>query len=436
MKLIDKISRPEILKYALPVSGLIIISRTFPEFSAVYYALPLFLLWFIAAAWKYISVKEFRMLMILIGAGGIWTVLTSIWSGYPLVSLTRGGYFILLSIGMTAGGYLFMKNKSSSPGGFLLPANIAVIALCLFSFLTDIPADTWTGGHGKGFMSFAGHQNLLASALLFTVPSAVYFFLAQKTPSKAASGETLNNLLAVFLLLLNIFFIIITYSRASLLSYVVMILLFGIFLFKWKAVTAYILFALFLTALFFLDASFRESSEKALLKEFPNLLFSREILVEPSYRAALKGGAAGFGYGISDPEIILSGMTGTYIDGRYIREKGNSVLALVEETGIIGLVLFLIPIIYVLKNFVSTRKRIENDILKKTDAHLSPAPVNAFLFSVITALIIHAQFEAWWVGPGSIQLPLFFVYLGALAAPKELEKNIPEQIKYEKTDLL
>jgi O-antigen ligase len=421
MNLLNKISRPELLRYALPLCGIVIISRTFPVFSALYYVLPLFLLWFIAAAWKYISVKEFRSLMIFIGAAGVWTALTSIWSDYPLISLTRSGYFILLSLGMTAAGHLFMENKSSSPGGFLLPANIAVMALCVFSFLTDIPADAWTGGHGKGFMSFAGHQNLLASAILFTVPSSIYFFLAEKTPSKIVSGGTLNNLLAVFLLLLNIFFLVITYSRASLLSYVILILLFGIFLFKWKAVIAYVLFALFLAALFFLDTSFRESVEKSLLKGFPTLFFSREILVEPSYRAALKGGAAGFGYGISDPEIILPGVTGSiYLDGRYVREKGNSVLALVEETGIIGLILFLIPVIFVLRNFASSRKHGENNILKKTDAHLSPLLVNSFLFSVVAALIVHAQFEAWWVGPGSIQLPLFFVYLGALAAPKRL----------------
>jgi len=33
----------------------------------------------------------------------------------------------------------------------------------------------------------------------------------------------------------------------------------------------------------------------------------------------------------------------------YVREKGNSTLALIEETGIIGLVLFYIPIFIFLK---------------------------------------------------------------------------------------
>lgn len=70
---------------------------------------------------------------------------------------------------------------------------------------------------------------------------------------------------------------------------------------------------------------------------------------EPSYKAALNGGLTGLGYGISDPDILLPG-TGSHYDGeRYVREKGNSVLALIEEVGFTGLILFLLPLMYVLK---------------------------------------------------------------------------------------
>jgi len=44
-------------------------------------------------------------------------------------------------------------------------------AALLISIITNIPTDTWTGGHGKGFIGFFGHQNLLASVLLFTLPA-------------------------------------------------------------------------------------------------------------------------------------------------------------------------------------------------------------------------------------------------------------------------
>lgn len=37
---------------------------------------------------------------------------------------------------------------------------------------------------------------------------------------------------------------------------------------------------------------------------------------------------------------------------------------------------------------------------------------HAIILSALFAFILHAQFEAWWVGVGSVQLPLFFIYLG------------------------
>jgi len=41
-------------------------------------------------------------------------------------------------------------------------------------------------------------------------------------------------------------------------------------------------------------------------------------------------------------------------------------------------------------------------------------PTTSILLSSLAAFILHAQFEAWWVGVGSVQLPLFFVYVGLI----------------------
>ena len=40
----------------------------------------------------------------------------------------------------------------------------------------------------------------------------------------------------------------------------------------------------------------------------------------------------------------------------------------------------------------------------------------SLLTASIIAQIIHSQFEAWLVGVGSVQLPLFFFYLGMLVS--------------------
>jgi hypothetical protein len=43
----------------------------------------------------------------------------------------------------------------------------------------------------------------------------------------------------------------------------------------------------------------------------------------------------------------------------------------------------------------------------------------AFLLSAIAAFLLHSMFEAWWVGVGSVQLPLFFIFTGYITRMKE-----------------
>jgi hypothetical protein len=131
---------------------------------------------------------------------------------------------------------------------------------------------------------------------------------------------------------------------------------------------------------------------------------------EPSYNAALNGGLTGLGYGISDPHILFPGSGSHYEGERYVREKGNSVLALIEETGMIGLLLFVIPIGYVLIS--------QKSDLAIRDQNSGVRYQSAIIKSVLIALVVHAQFEAWWVGVGSIHLPLFYFYLGTAAVFK------------------
>ncbi|OQY70208.1 MAG: hypothetical protein B6D44_16285, partial [Ignavibacteriales bacterium UTCHB2] len=94
---------------------------------------------------------------------GIWFLLTALWSSYPIISAERAFYFILLSAGCLAAGNLWLRYSSEGILDFLLPANIIVVLVCLFSLITNIPSDSWSGGNGKGFMGFFGQQNLLAS---------------------------------------------------------------------------------------------------------------------------------------------------------------------------------------------------------------------------------------------------------------------------------
>jgi O-antigen ligase len=337
---------------------------------------------------------------------GLWFLLTSLWSSYPEVSSARALYFILISTGCISAGVLWLRYSGKGILDFLLPANILIVLLCLFSIITNIPSDSWTGGHGKGFIGFFGHQNLLASVLLFTLLA-----LFGKIKDKSQKIKVF-----FFLILsLNLLVLALTYSRSAILSFIFGGILFLLLNKNWKIISYSFITAAVLTAIIYLTPSLNQFADKIIKKDFPEVYSSRMWMWEPSYKAALEGGLFGLGYGISHPDIRSGEYSDHFENGRLIREKGNSTLALIEETGLIGLMLFLIPIFYILFKLIYTK-----DTLLPTPNSQLPTclPVGKATHNLLTAalaaFILHSQFEAWWVGVGSVQLPLFFIYLGLI----------------------
>ena len=424
-------SPEKVIKYSLTLFVFAIVSRSIEAISFFYYAVPVLCVFFIGyylvdvksemakvksqknkngndnqesgiEKWSdslFASLKRMTALFLVL-IPGIWFLLTSLWSSYPTISAERAFYFILISIGCISAGMLWRRYSNKGILDFLLPTNIFVVLLCLFSLVTYIPADSWTGGNGKGFMGFFGQQNQLASIILFTMPAA--FGLKIK-------NKSINIIFFYFLLLTsNLLLLLLTYSRASILSLVIGAAIFLIINKNWKIISYSFGVIVLLTVIIFLNPTLKNYSEYIINKDFPEFYSSRIWMWEPSYQAALNGGLVGLGYGISDPNIKPGSLGDHYENGRFVREKGNSILALVEETGIVGLVLFILPIFFILRKF--RKYNVEFRIKDNNYAVY-------ILLSALTAFIIHAQFEAWWVGVGSVQLPLFFLYLGLVKAP-------------------
>jgi len=363
---------------------------------------------------------------------GLWFLLTSLWSSYPEVSATRALYFILISTGCISAGVLWIRYSGRNIFELLLPANVIVVLICVFSILTNIPSDSWTGGHGKGFIGFFGHQNLLASVLLFTVPVMFVKIKDKSQPPKtslAKSGKIKDQSKKIkvffFILLsalggLNLLMLVLTYSRASILA-----LLFGVIVFlilnkNWKILKYSFVAMAVVTLIIYLTPAANNFADKILKKDFPEVYSSRLWMWGPSYKASLEGGFFGFGYGISHPEIRSGEYSDRFEDGRLIREKGNSSLALVEEAGLIGLFLFMAPILLIVilsatKDLNQTRFFSRQSGIRMTTDHSLLTTNYSLLTAAVAAFILHAQFEAWWVGVGSVQLPLFFVYAGLMS---------------------
>lgn len=386
-----------------------IITRIFPDIKIAYYAAPVILAYIFIVSFRDIFNNDnLRSFLILIFIFIVWSAATSLWSLYPGVSLSRTYYLLLISFAGTLAGFIYAKgpeeqskNTLREPG-YLLYANIIILLICLFSLISGLPANAWTGGNERGFMGFAGHQNTLAAGILFTIPASVFAIIKGRNSKSEKSKVTF--IFYIVLFVLNVAILLLTYSRTSIAALILVFLIFFLFIYKRKAVFVYAVTAALITAAVFISPAVKNDLRLILKKDFPSILFTREILIKPSLKAAEHGGLIGLGYGVSDPDIIVPG-TGSHYEGpMYIREKGNSILAIIEETGYIGLVLFIIPLIFV---FYILFKRIINypdpDLYKK---------FMILNLSFFLAFIFHSMFEAWWVGVGSVQLPLFFMFMG------------------------
>ena len=245
------------------------------------------------------------------------------WSLNPKITFERSGYLIFIYAGILSAILLYKKFLPEKGIEFLIPANILVIVISLFSLITNSPSNSWSGGNGLGFMGFAGHQNTLAAAMLFTLPG----LLAYKIKDK---GTKINVVRIFYFLLLtfNFLLILLTYSRAAILALVIGTITYLIIT-KSKKILA-ILFSstALLFVLYFTVSPLQSSIDSVLNKDGGKILGRRMILWEPSFEAAKLGGVFGLGYGVSAPDIKTPILTGShYENGRYIREKGNSVFS-------------------------------------------------------------------------------------------------------------
>lgn len=418
------------IEYIVPLTAALIICRAFPLISFFYYAVPLILISFFFLYLNHnlhpnpnlhlnlSSSKRLKTLLTLLILFGVWAALTSAWSPFFQVSLTRTAYFLLISVTSVLLGFLWGKNERIDLFGFLLPANIIVMTVSVYSLVTSSPANAWKGGHGLGFMGYAGHQNILASAIVFTIPSVLYPLLkeiSERLRNKHKGTVTNADLLLPFrlislylvLFISNLYFLLLSVSRAALLTLIIFFLVFIVLSSNWKTIAIALLVLISTFAMFFYSTA---AVKEFIYKTEKSIGDRRAFNIAATVEAAKNGGLFGIGYGISehpnDKRVI-----GHYEHAGklFIREKMISALALIEETGIMGLLLFLLPIVYVLlkltkKYFLALKTSLGSNTSTRINI--------AMMIAIILAFTVNAQIEAWWVGVGSIQLPLFFMVLG------------------------
>src|SRR5262249_50711354 len=119
--------------------------------------------------------------------------------------------------------------------------------------------------------------------------------------------------------------------------------------------------------------------------EASGILFSRQGVWQKSYENAEEGGWFGIGYGVTVGDTAFKGdLTAV----GYGREKGNAQLAIVEETGVVGLAFYLILLLTLFTCLISAHIHEKNSDIKVSLGIVTGA---------LAGLTAMSVFEAWWV---------------------------------------
>lgn len=345
-----------------------------------------------------VIIKSSRFLQLFL-IFSLWCILSSLWSISPLITFLRSGFqlFLIFSIA------LIIRKVNLNYNHFSYSVYL-VTFLVGVSLIFALPADSWTGGNAKGFMGAFHHQNSLGAIILFLLPILNFYLFENYKKLHAAK---LSFLISISLFLFITLFL--TASRSAILSYLIFLSIFFSFInIRKTAIAIFILMNIISLSLVFQPTSvyFKD----LVYKGRTHFGESRFLVYNSSLHSAKNGGVIGFGFGMSDPDNILTEI-GTTKNGFYQREKGSTALALIEETGVIGFILYFIAIAYLLCQILNEILTLRYKILISPEEFISGRNKKIFLFAIIIVLIIHQQFEAYGAAPGSQFYALFLLIL-------------------------
>lgn len=325
-----------------------------------------------------------------------WCMLTFSWSSSPSLSLMKSVALLFVAVAMTSAGYAWV-NEHSLETIFSYLAPLAIV-----SFLAGV-LGKWSensivqSGDTVMYQGLIGGPNMFGMMFAMTSP----FLLWQLYIHSRQAKKRMFWLLAVAFCIL---FLGLSNSRASILVFLLVGAGFvaGIDLNKKILLLFCAITVVSLTAL--LRPLVIESAEKKFIYKYATeeqgVFFTRQRVWEDSYAFALQGGVIGGGYGVTIGQPVFEG--GLTAVG-YGREKGNSQLAVMEETGLIGLFLYVLVLTALFHKILTAFSR-ERDKPRKI--------ILGITVGTIVGMLVNSLFEAWWVAPGAPESFYFWALVG------------------------
>jgi len=324
-----------------------------------------------------------------------WAAASTMWSEWPQLSALKSAAFAAVVVGGTGAGFLWVRRH---PIPAALDVLIPLLALALAAGLAGQSSSAFVD-MTEGITLYqggTGNPNFLGALCVMALPLPAWKFLVS-TSSFRRVGWALC--LAATLLL-----IVLSRSRAALLVvFFVGVGAAGVMGWRRAIPVATLGIAAFVTLMLAIPEPGGAITADLVYKgnRDAGVLASRQQIWEDTFNAALQGGMWGAGYGVSvGSETVSSSMT-TAVG--YAREKGNSQLGIVEELGVIGLLLYLLATIALFGLLLRAVRYSQN---------VDSAAMCKLLTGTLVGMTAHSAFEAWYTSPGSMECVYYWVMAG------------------------
>lgn len=306
-----------------------------------------------------------------------YSFITVFWTENVWLSLAKWILYAIVALTFFLAGAALAQNSTPDRNPFE-PLKWVFIPMIVSSIISLASGNGWVGGNFRGF---SGNSNALGASLMLTTPWLIYELKrswSQKWPRRILLALAGADFCVMML----------THSRAALLGFLILPI-FAVAQMKLarKFTIAYVVCVVILTTYAFRPATFDFLYQSYVAKSADTITASRGEQMMDSWDAAKQGGFFGAGFGVSVGLARYWNFT-TFSDAG--REKGNSFLGIVEETGLVGLCLYL-GVLWSLGAVI--RKQLSSaDENRKFIATIA-------LGYFLTALV-HGQFEAWFLSFG------------------------------------
>ena len=336
----------------------------------------------------------------------MWCLLTAFWSDVPNLSFMKSGILIILSVTLIRSGIEWMRIKSLH--GALDYLWMLAFASLLAGFVGKYgySQEMVNDSNGPAVVEFHG---LVRGANMFGALMGMSFpFFLWRTYRAFANKKIY--LFWFFLTVSCFLFLMLSFSRSSILFFLCTFLFFLMSIDinkKFQLFFVVIIMALGISIIFptYINVLADAMVTHIYKSNTTNSLFlSRKTNWQESLEAAQEGGWTGLGYGVSFGQTNFE-LTEGFKSYLYGREKGNSQLGIIEETGKIGLIFYLFLLCgmeaKLFKLFINAQNADQRVLI-------------GILAGTFHGMIIHSLFEAWWNSPGSPESIYFWTLIGII----------------------